>query len=95
VIVHYTVESIDGGMEVRLTRAHETRCRVWMCEEVAQSFLKGVTDHVEAELRKNAPEEYRRVLSRLIALMRAVLRGQPGGSIEVPNDVAGTLPFFN
>ena len=91
----YTVESVDGGMEVRLSRSHEVRCRVWMCTDVAERFLGSLTATVEARLREQLRDEYDAVLSRLIALMRAVLAGKPGGSIEVPDDAAALLPFFN
>ena len=91
----YTVERVDGGMEVRLSREHQVRCRVWMCEDVAGKFLSQLSGETEARLREQMREEYDAVLSRLIALMRAVLEGKPGGSIEVPDEAAAILPFFN
>lgn len=91
----YTVECVDGGLEVRLSREHQVRCRVWMCEDVASKFLSQLTVEAETRLREQMREEYDAVLSRLIALMRAVLDGKPGGSIEVPDEAAAILPFFN
>lgn len=94
-MLQYTVERIDDGVEVRLCRAHVTRCRVWMCDELAGKFLEGVTDVAEAKMREQIREEYDRVIARLVALMRAVMAGQPGGTIDVPDDVAVHFPFFN
>ena len=91
----YTVECVDGGLEVRLSREHLTRCRVWMCDDVAGKFLSQLTVEAETALRNQMREEYDAVLSRLVALMRAVLDGKPGGSFEVPDDVANILPFMN
>ena len=91
----YTVESVDGGMEVRLSREHQVRCRVWMCDDVATRFLGQLSAEAEARLREQMREEYDAVLSRLIALMRGVLSGQPGGSIEMPDEAENILPFFN
>ena len=91
----YTVECVDGGLEVRLSREHQTRCRVWMCDDVASKFLSQLTAETEGRLREQMREEYDAVLSRLIALMRAVLDGKPGGNIAVPDEAASILPFFN
>lgn len=91
----YTVERIDDGLEVRLCREHVARCRVWMCNDVAERFLRTLTEEVEARLRAQMRDEYDAVLSRLIALMRAVIAGRPGGSIDVPDEAAEILPFFN
>jgi len=66
-----------------------------MCEDVATRFLASLSVEAEARLREQMREEYDAVLSRLVAMMRAVLAGQPGGSIEVPDEAANLLPFMN
>lgn len=91
----YTVERVDDGVEVRLARAHSVRCRLWLCDEVAEQMLRQLTAQVEARLRDQLREEYDRALSRLIALMRAVMGGQPGGTLVLPDEAGSFLPFLN
>ena len=91
----YTVERYDAGVELRLTRSHITRIRIWVNDDLAQDMVRSLTEAREAELRRQLPGEYDRVLSRLIALLRAVLSGNPGGSVEVPDDSTAFLPFLN
>lgn len=92
----YTVERIDTGVEVRLTRDHVARCRVWVHDQIVDDLIKCLTATREAELRANMPSEYDRVIARLIALIRAVHAGEPGGSIEAPPDMGTSFfPFLN
>jgi len=92
----YTVERIDNGVEVRLSRNHALVCRVWVNDSVAGQMLTGLTAANEARLRKEMREEYDAVLARVIALFRAVMDGKPGGSITAPDDYAThLLPFVN
>lgn len=91
----YTVERVDAGVEVRLARDHSTRCRMWLCDALAEQLLRQLTEQAEARLRAQMREEYDKVLSRLIALIRAVMDGQPGGIVALPEDSGEFLPFLN
>jgi hypothetical protein len=91
----YTIERIENGVEVRLALNHEVRCRVWMINDIVGEMLRQLTTDKEAGLRASMGREYDLVLSRLIALLRAVMDGKPGGTVEAPDEYARVLPFLN
>ena len=91
----YTIERIDNGVQVRLALNHEVRCRIWIIDSIVGELLRQLTEDKEAGLRTALGGEYDLVLSRLIALLRAVMDGQPGGTIEAPDEYARILPFLN
>ncbi len=91
----YTVERVDAGVEVRLSRDHSVRCRVWMCEDVASQMLGQLTAQAEQRLRAQLRDEYDTVIARLIFLVRSVMEGKPGGSVALPGDGDPFLPFCN
>lgn len=92
----YTVERVDSGVEVRLSRNHALVVRLWVNDSVAGQMLSTLTEVNETKLREHMREEYDTVLARVIALFRAVMAGQPGGSVTAPDDYATHLvPFLN
>ncbi len=90
----YTIERIDNGVELRLALNHETRCRVWLIDDIVGEFLRQLTKDKAAGLRMALGRDDQ-VVSRLIDLLRAVMDGQPGGTIEAPDEYARILPFLN
>jgi len=92
----YTVERIDDGVELRLSREHAPVVRIWVNDSVAGQLLSMLTGANEARMRKEMRHEYDLVIARVIALFRAVMDGKPGGSITAPDDYAShLLPFLN
>jgi hypothetical protein len=91
----YTIERLDNGVEVRLALNHETRCRIWLIDDIVGDLLRMLTEQKEATIRAQMGDDYDRVVSRLIALLRAVMEGKPGGTVEAPDSFARVLPFLN
>ena len=82
-----TVEPAGQGVQVCYTRDGAMMMKVWVARGVARRMEGDLDDAIPLmEAKENVA-----VYSRVIDLFRDVMRGRPGGTVELPGDMPGSL----
>jgi hypothetical protein len=93
-----TIAPVDDGVELRFTRANAVLMRLWVPRAVALR-MEGHLGSEPAILFAQgfgAPSvEYVALWESGVAVFRSVMRGGPGGSVVLPEEVAGRLRLIH